>query len=58
MTRLKDKTVPALAAIILTLLSACSTPEKQKTASAAEQPGSFFDQTGGKAALPQTDKKD
>lgn len=58
MTLLKDKTVPALAAIILTLLSACSTPEKQKTASAAEQPGSFFDQTGGKAALPQTDKKD
>ena len=57
MTRLKDKTVPALAAIILTLLSACSTPEKQKTASAAEQPGSFFDQTGGKA-LSRADKKD
>lgn len=57
MTRLKDKTVPALAAIILTLLSACSTPEKQKTASATEQPGSFFDQTGGKA-LSRADKKD
>lgn len=57
MTRLKDKTVPALAAIILTLLSACSTPEKQKTASATEQPGSFFDQTGGKA-LSRAEKKD
>lgn len=57
MTLLKDKTVPAFAAIILTLLSACSTPEKQKTASATEQPGSFFDQTGGKA-LSRADKKD
>ena len=57
MKRLKDKTAIALTAIFLTLLSGCTTPEKQESSTEPEKPGSFFDQTGGKP-LPKDIQRD
>lgn len=57
MKRLKEKTAIALTAIFLTLLSGCTTPEKQESSTEPEKPGSFFDQTGGKP-LPKDIQRD
>ena len=57
MKRLKDKTAIALTAIFLTLLSGCTTPEKQESSTEPEKPGSFFEQTGGKP-LPKDIQRD
>ena len=49
MKRLKDQTIIALTAIFLTLFPGCTTSEKQpQPPTEPEEPGSFFDQTGGK----------
>lgn len=54
---LKHQAIIALTAIFLTLVSGCTTSEKQTSSTEPEQPGSFFDQTGGKS-LPQNVPKD
>ena len=55
---LKHQAIIALTAIFLTLVSGCTTTsEKQTSSTEPEQPGSFFDQTGGRS-LPQNAPKD
>ena len=57
MKRLKDQTIIALTAIFLTLFPGCTTSEKQESSPEPDQPGSFFDQTGGKP-LPKDIQRD
>lgn len=58
MKRLKDQTIIALTAIFLTLFPGCTTSEKQpQPPTEPEEPGSFFDQTGGKP-LPKDIQRD
>jgi type II and III secretion system protein len=54
---LKHQVIIALTAIFLTLVSGCTTTSEKTSSTEPEQPGSFFDQTGGKS-LPQNVPKD